>query len=488
MESVARIHWIGKDRISTNIDFMRLWTMSESLRLEEQTLDKLSAGPWRFIRSQSNPASTNLLHPLLQDLVDHEFYLQIDQPTGSANQPGELVLAIRLTDSRARLWQTNVVAALESLTPLHVDKSSSGRHFLKKHHVPNLIEITRVGQWTLLGAAQDHNRLLDQTVSRIQSSSPPFQARDSNCWLEADIDLARATVALGHALRLPPNFPAVSLALAGDGNAVHTHGELRFSQPLGLHLKPWNIPTNLINGEFAGFTAVRGGTPPFLSRFWKQFDSNSAPDQFYIWSFIGAPMEVYLAAPAPDASNAVSRLSDFVVAHAAAWFQGEELVGFRKAGFNGLEWKGAPFITPFVKSVETPSGDFVMAGFFPPITLEKPLPDELIRELQIQTNLVFYDSELTRERLQQLTYLSQLIRTMMNKPQLPPRSAAMSWLGALSWKLGKCRTEVALVNPQQLSFDRTASTPFTAIELHLLADWLESPSFPFGFFSLSPSK
>lgn len=488
METVARIHWIGNAAITTNTapGFMRVWNMPESRKLREQILDKLSAAPWSFIRGQSNASSTNLLHPLLQDLLDNEFYLEIDQPAKSTNRPGELVLAIRLTDSRDRLWKTNVAAALESLTPLHVADSSPGRRFLKKDHVPNLIEIARAGQWTLLGAAQDNNTLLDRTIARIQSGSPPFLARDTNSWLEADVHLARSTAAMGHALRLPPNFPAFSLTIAAARDVVRTHGEFYFPRSVPLRLEPWKIPANLIGTDFADFTAIRGGTPPFLSKFWSQFDTNPPPDQFFLWSLVGPPMETYVAAPLADASNAVSRLSDLILRRSASWFSTNDLIAFEKAkGSNVLKWTGIPYISPSLQSVETPAGPFVLAGFFTPMAPDKPFPAELRQGLQSRTNLIYYSQELTGMKVQQLTFLSQLARLVMSKPQLQPKSPALLWLKALGQNLGQSHTEIFCDRPRQLTLERGGTTPFTALELQLLAAWVESPQFPApGLFSL----
>lgn len=481
MDSVARIHWIGKNRISTNGagELLRLWAMPESLKLQEQTLDKLSAAPWRLLRGESNPASTNLMRPLLRDLVDEEFYLQLRAPSGSADQPGELVLAIRLADSRARLWQTNVAAALESLTSLQLAESSPGRRVLRKHHVPNLIEFAHAGQWILLGAAEGHNALLDESIARIKSGNPPFVSRSTNSWLEADVDLPRIAPAMGHRWRFPPNFPAISLTLAGEGNAVHIYGELHFPKMLSLEIQPWNVPTNLIDGELTSFTAVRGWTPDFLSRFWDHFETNSAPTQFYLWSVEGAPMETYLAAPLVDASNAVSHLSDLVLQHTASWFHTNDFIAFQKSKkFNGLEWRGIPYISPMLKAVDAPNGGFLLGGFFPPVPLSHSSPDSMLIGLRFDTNLVYYSSELTGTRINQLTYLSQLLRLVMGKPQFPEQSPAMSLLKALSQTRGQSRTEITCAGPRRFLFDRSGDTPFTAIEWQFLADWFNSPQFP----------
>ena len=102
-----------------------------------------------------------------------------------------------------------------------------------------------------------------------------------------------------------------------------------------------------------------------------------------------------------------------------------------------------------------------------------------------RTNLVYYDWELTEPRIEAWIYLAQTLRLVTRHAQMPPKGHAQNWLMALAPKLGNCVTAGALTAPNQLSFTRTSSFGFTALELQLLADWLESPDFPRGLHSLN---
>jgi hypothetical protein len=57
-------------------------------------------------------------------------------------------------------------------------------------------------------------------------------------------------------------------------------------------------------------------------------------------------------------------------------------------------------------------------------------------------------------------------------------------LKTLETRLGPCITTVTLTGPDQLSFFRKSTAGFAGAELQFLADWLESPQFPFGLYSL----
>jgi hypothetical protein len=59
-------------------------------------------------------------------------------------------------------------------------------------------------------------------------------------------------------------------------------------------------------------------------------------------------------------------------------------------------------------------------------------------------------------------------------------TAATKWLKNVEPLMGGSTTTVTRINPQQLAFTRQSTLGFTALELQLLADWLESPQFPHG--------
>ena len=54
------------------------------------------------------------------------------------------------------------------------------------------------------------------------------------------------------------------------------------------------------------------------------------------------------------------------------------------------------------------------------------------------------------------------------------------WLKHVEPILGGSATVVTQTGAEQLTFTRNSTVGFTALELHLLADWLESPQFPLG--------
>ena len=193
----------------------------------------------------------------------------------------------------------------------------------------------------------------------------------------------------------------------------------------------------------------------------------------------------FFSAPVQDATNRVARISEQVMGKNGSLFATNDSFSFEKSSdANGLAWTGNPFLEPHLQSVKTPEGEFAFVGLFPNRPSSRlPLPPDLLKEITGRTNLVYYDWELTGPRIESLLYIGQFFRFVSHKAQLPP-SATLTWLNNATTNLANCVTEIAQTKPEQLSLVRQSSCGFSALELHALGDWLESPQFPQGLYTL----
>jgi hypothetical protein len=490
-DTVARVHWLGKKRLGIAAGayyFSRIWQLPQSAQLEAQTLDKLSTAPWRLLPDQSGLANAPaaLLRPLLNDLVQEESCLEIRRP---ANQSGETVFAIRLDDAQAGQWRTNFAVVMQSLTGAPAVATPDGRGWsLKKSTVPNLIELTRAGDWTLVGLAQDTNSLLAEIAARAARDHPAFSVTGTNYWLEADFDPSRAAAALGLDCKSPENLPRVFIGVNGDGGTVFTRARLTFPQPLPVQLEPWDIPDNLLHEPLTGFTAVRGVKPWLAScKMWSDLQIGAPPGQLYFWSLQGSPFQTYLAAPLPDASNQMALLTGKLLQNGNAWLAAHGYVNFDRASdSNGVTWGNLPSIKPFIKTAAGVDGGFIFAGLLPDTNADAgPPPAGMIQDVLSRTNLVYYNWEVSAPRVAACLYLGQTVRQILRLAQLPVNSVSEAWLYALAPRLGTSATVVTLTEANQLTLFRRSTAGLTGAELQLLADWLESPQFPRGLHTLA---
>ena len=511
--TVAQLHWVGLEQIGreTNAaNFLSVWNLPESRQLTAQTLDKLALalGGWSPATNVTSHTSlvTNYqslvtshpvaarLRPLLEDLLQAESYVELRQAT---NQPGELALAIRLEAPRAGLWTSNLTAALGSMTNAQpLPAPANGWAWRLPLASPfSRLDLARAGEWTLLGVAVETNGLLAELSRRISAGHTPAAGSEAaapgdgrapaatNYWLEADVDLGRLGSALGLDRAWPAGLPRLAVTVSGVGGEVRTAGELKFAQPLPFEEAAWNIPTNLVYQNLISFTAVRGFRPWLESqKVWQELGLGAAPNQVFFWARQGLPFLSYGAAPLADASNCVARLTERLVNEGNAWMTTNGMGRFLRAEkTNGLALS-VPFIAPYLETAKVGGSDYVLGGLLKqqPGT-NSPAPPALFREVTSRTNLVAYDWELTGPRLAAWLDTGQLFRLLFFRNRLRPECASVKWFNAAAPWLGNCATAVMRTGPDELSFARRSAIGLTSVELHLLADWLESPQFPRGF-------
>ena len=521
--TVARVHWLGKKQIAARKSSgysMSIWNLPEAARLETQTLDKLAlALTGELSRGGNNPSSTinsqlsTKLRPLLDDLVREEWYAEIQQGT---RQSGELALAVRLDDQRAELWRANLTAVLSRMTnvqSLPAPASRQAWHLPLAPH-PSRLDLARAGGWTLLGIAAETNGLLAEMSHRIRTAQTPVTApgADSSLrkdpitgkvrpapanptagdyWLDADLDLKRVSRALSLGWNLPDAWPRISATWSGQGDQIRTAGKLTFPQPLNLQLEPWNIPTNLIRAPLVSFCAVRGVRSWLAGQDWvKHFQIEPVPNQFCAWALGSSPALTAAATPMRNAEALLQTIGPRVVAERNPWIANHALGLLEFTNTPPiLAWSAIPMFAPALEIAQTPSGPFLVGRLGPrPPVASKPAPPELFAQLIKRPDLVYYDWEFTQPKLNHWVYLGQTARLAFILPQMPSDSAAFDFLLKVAPKLGNTGTEVFHDGASSLSFVRNSHLGFTAIELHLLADWLESPAFPRGFHSLLAPK
>ncbi len=502
-ETVARVHWTGLRHVAAETNAVLLkpvLELPETKRWIGQTLDKLVLGllaPEQMPMPGFNAPFTNyqallrtnlaasLLRPLLDDVVQEESLLEI---RAAANAPGELAVAVRLSADRASLWQSNLAAALQIVTGTQATPGEGGKAgwalTLKGAGArsANRLELTRSGDWTLLGLGSAQNALLADFAQRIQRDHAPLAQVVTNLWIEADFDPTRVSQAMNWGWQLPPNTPSLTLAVNGDVSNVVSRATLKFPRQLPFEIEKWNIPTNLIFGPLFSFTAAQG-FGPWLSSLsaWKNLNAGPAPNQLFCWSQTASPMLDYGAMPLGGASNVVNKISDELIRIGNPVITSNHMGQLERAtNFNGLVWAKVPVAEPFLQSTNLEGVSFIFGGLAPNNLTNNSQRPETLNELAARTNLVYLDRELTGARVEAWMHISQLSRILFRRLQLPLESAAVGWYKAAAPSLGPASTSITRSGPAELKFERSSTMGLTGAELTALGDWLESPRFPHG--------
>jgi hypothetical protein len=493
---VMTVHWLGTKAIvaDTNaINLQLIANLPESQRLRAQTLDKLARAPWTLQGLTADTNAGGLLLPLLEDILSHECLFDL---VAYSNGPPAWILASRLDTSRFSLWETNLATVLESLTgkktsPMPEERPGwllANSEFTEGTRTTNRQScfcFTRSRGWTLLGTASNlatfdafSEEMLDQRTRRSSTS---------NNWMEATVDWARLA-GLGC---LPTNwfpaYPTMDLNLSGSEGEVRTEASFRFPESIGLELAPWNVPTNLVQPPLSSFTAVRSLDCVLpKSAPWQRLGFGQTPDQLFVWGYAGQPMFTFFAAHVANPKDFTAHASALVLPDGQPWLDEERKAGFKPSPqHDGFEWQGVPYLSPFLMSVTADEQSYVMGGSFIHAPVTAPLQTEFYEKALSPTNIIYYSWEQTGPRLGQWLFIGQFIRFASGKPQLASNSAAVGWIEAARTILGDSVTRIHQESPNRLLLTRSSPVGLTAIELHALIDWLESPGFPRGLYTFT---
>ena len=484
-----RYHFVGGARLASDTNaatWSRLVTLPATREVRDLALQKLAKAPWQLLRNRV-AATTNdhaeLIRPLLGDLLRAESYAEFRDVT---NQMPEFALAVRLDPARAEIWKTNLATVLGAWTgseanTIEVDGCSGWE--LKKHAAPHLIRFVRSNEWVVVGCGQDKLPLQAELLRRIQKRGQPVDTR-GDYWLDAWVDWPRLEPHLPVAL--PAKLPQMRVTVTSSGENLRTKMDLLYAEPVRQEFEPWRIPTNTIHEPLISFTAGRG-MARWLGDFKKLqgWKLDSLPDQFFLWAIGDIPFQTFLAVPSADATNYLEQLAPQIVELFSTNLQQHSCGSFNwSTNESRLMWQGVPAVVPFLEPVREPTGQFLLGGFFPNSPFGKPPPPELLREFQGRSKLVYYDWEITGQRITQWQVLSQLYQMAFDKPLLDTNAASIRWLNAIGPKLGNSVTEVSVTGPKQLTLARKAPIGLTGFELVMLANWLESPKFPLGGYCL----
>jgi hypothetical protein len=474
--SMFRVHWAGASKLPAGTNaFAKVLALQATSRLRSEAFLKLARTPeglWKKSLPAGAADQSTQLRPLFDDLWNYESVVEL---RGSPERP-DLVVAVQLDDARAELWNKNLraVAAGWKLNPekaltLNAAKgwSAAGRN-LNIHYA-------RSGKWSLAAIAHDSQIPFEAQLK----SDRPTPALASNI-VEIHLDWPR----LNRAFPLLANYslPPMDIKVSQRGESLRTEGKFVYSDRLPIKFEPWKVATNVVMEPIISFTCAQG-IAPLLNQV-KGFSNlrlKNPPNQVCMWARANVPVQTFLTVPMADPTNVVkeivSRLPDLVKAHFTN-APGKFLWISNRAEWI---WSGLPLFIPHLHPQKEPNGEFLFAGLFPQGQKSNAAPAELFGQVIGRTNLVYYDWELTQERLSQVRHMAQLL-DIINRRRLPTtNSVGFQWLREIEPLLGNSITEVALSSPKELSIVRKSAIGFTGFELTVLSRWIESAGFPLRY-------
>lgn len=397
-----------------------------------------------------------LIQPLVADLIQNESRFQMD--TRGA-EDADWFLAVKLPQDRVSVWSRHLAqfATFSRMTGAAEAKTEwiASRDNYK-------LSFSQSKDWTILeGGFVDHNSKHSKAFRNALGK------KRGKSVLDAEINsplLARIWSAPNLA-----HYPKFTLKAEPRRDGFQSELLLDYPQDLGIKPEKWNVPSEMIFDPLIGFTAIQGIQKKLesLEKF-KVLGAQQTPNQLFLWSQGISPFSVMAAADVKNPAQVVTNAAR-AFAHAKLPSGNLELATNRTA----LLWLGLPIAVPFLEPAPAPYSSFLNAGLFPVRLHEpKPAPKELFAQLN-QKNLVFYDWEITSERIQQWIPIWQF-HYLVRGEYAPDNSApSAKFLQTLRTNVANTITVGTLENPKRIKFTRQSQLGASALEFVLLSHYLD---------------
>src|SRR6185436_3111402 len=96
-----------------------------------------------------------------------------------------------------------------------------------------------------------------------------------------------------------------------------------------------------------------------------------------------------------------------------------------------------------------------------------------------RSDLLYYDWEITQNRLLQWKYVFQA--NSMAHIENGLSELSIKWIDEISRHLGNTATELTMISPNELKLVRKSHIGLAGLELVALARWIDSPAFPLDY-------
>ena len=475
----AQYHCAGSARLTGNTNLSTLQkalALPSAVAVQKLALARISGMLADGLNFGTNASAASLIEPLLSDVLETE---SLGIFSGTATNSLNFVLALQLDAKRAQLWQDNLGKALGGAGEKFTSEEFNGWRW--NRGAADSIWIVPARGWLVAGRGNEFLPLQVEYLQQVKRQGWPVPPLKDN-WLEADVDCARLAAWLPDWSQLLK--PArIKISVAGEKDNLRMTARMIYPEAISWKSGSWQMPTELAQGSIISFTAGQNVAAFLnLSPAFSQLDGDPLTNQFYAWALDQMPFLTYMAWPVLNATNVLEKLS----IKASAAFSDE------LKQFNGTELHWLPegrrlvlsnlrVILPSLEAVQDNAGEFLLLSLFPRSPANQPVPDELWKQINGRTNLVYYDWELTGPRFQQWRMLGRMLLSRSRVPTehaMAARVIEEKWLGGLAPLVGNTVTEITRVAPNELSVVRSAPLGFTGIEMFLLSDWLGTVGSP----------
>jgi hypothetical protein len=469
----AQYHFVGSGGLAGNTNLptlKRLAALPSTAAFGGLVMDEVSALLADQFHLEKGPSAKTLFRPLLSDLWRAESLGSFAQNHSNALH---FVLAIRL--DRAQAWHDHLAPAFGGPGEGFTAEGFSGWRWSRAGADLTPLSIISAKDWLIVGLGDDLRTLEEEYLKQIAQEGRPAPALLKNL-LQADFDLAQLGPWLPPVVHLFK--PArVHLAVSAKADRFDIAAHLAYAEPIPWTPQPWQIPTELIRSPLISLTAANNEAAFLnLDANFLRMEHNPLTNQYCAWALGQVAFQTYMEWPVPNASNALQALSSEapqalnpelkrINNGEIIWLPDRRRLVLSKLGL----------VVPALEAAPAKNGEYLLFSLFPLSFDAIAAPQELWKQIQGRSDLVYYDWEATGPRLQQWRLLSQMLfypPEARNAETLEATVLKENWLNSIGFPKANTVTEVTRVAPNELSLVRNAPLGFTGIEWILFSDWI----------------
>jgi hypothetical protein len=510
-EGVAlQYHFAGAADLAGNTNFSlaaKIFSLPSAKHFQDLVLDRWAGVFWNALQFDPGGDSAALLRPMLNDL------LQADSTGcfgGHDKNQMDFVLAVRLDAKSAAEWQKNLETTLHGPGEPMTAEGFAGRRWDRPGH--HSLRLIRANDWTVASRGEDLLPVRTAYLRNIKNNHQPLPVPKEN-WLAAEVDwpLLAAWVPLSNC---PFRLARTSMDVTAGGGRFRTTVQVTYPEAVPWKSQPWRFPKELVCNPMSSFTAAQNiGAYLNTNHTEWHLSSNPLTNQLFCWASREMVLQSCAAWPVANATNALRKLGAEAPALLNPFLEARnhsQLNWLPKD--DRLAWSHMQLTAPSLGAASDTNGDFLLAKVFPLESKRVPPPDQFWNQFQQRGDLVYYDLEMTGERLKQWRLLAELLPVFppptpeddarhqkaaknakpssAGNPPQTPMFITEAWLAELSSPaLNNTFTEVTRISPTQLAIVRSSQFLFTGLELVLLSHWLaDAPVGPIDYSLLPQAK
>ena len=471
-EPTLRLHFAGIETLTKREDAKTLkaiWNQKETRELRTEVLGKLA----KHLAKLSGGNSTQLKY-ILSDLGLGETILKVT----TEDNGQDFYLMSRMSNTRGKEWikQLKQVAKSAGATLQEQQQAGTTGWRVDFKEGPSL-GFGYVNDWMLVGIGQSTFKELKQLAQKIYKEGRPIPADNEN-----DLTIQVQASALPNAIKnqIPSSANSIKISSKLKKDNFFTKAVVDFNKELTNKIDNWEIPTRTITEPLVSFTAARGIGLSTAQEVLEPLQLKPNNNQFFAWSQGRTKFQSFFAVkvndPETEIANLAKRISDFK----KTGNDGENYIGnlVHDQKKPSVTWGNVPLFAPYLTKGNSDDKGYIVGGVFPPDPIKKPIPNELLSEFINKDNLVYYNWEITGQRLAKWNLLIQFAAILSDqREQLVNKTKGISFITSLYSKLGNTITDATL-NSNKLTITRKSHLGLSALEIALATRWLDNPQFP----------